>query len=116
MASGAVKLWGKVGEVEAPYIVLPITIEPSKPRLCIDARYPNLWMKDTPFSLDKLVDVPRFLYQDSFMSKIDISPAMTMFSFQRVRQGILALSGTVIGGCALLFPSDGKIILTCIRP
>ncbi|KXJ05706.1 hypothetical protein AC249_AIPGENE24378, partial [Exaiptasia diaphana] len=69
--SGAVKLLGKVGEIEAPHIVLPITIEPSKPRLCIDARYLNLWMKDTPFSLDKLSEVPRFLYQNSFMSKID---------------------------------------------
>ena len=31
----------------------------------------NLWMMDTPFSLDKLIDVPRFVYENSFMSKID---------------------------------------------
>ena len=56
-------VWGKVGEVQPPHLVLPITIEPSKPRLCIDAH--------TPFSLDKLIDVPRFVYKNSFMSKID---------------------------------------------
>ena len=43
-------------------------MEPCKPRLCIDARFLNLWMKDTPFSLDKLIDVPRFVYKNS---KID---------------------------------------------
>ena len=56
-------VWGKVEEVQPPHLVLPITIEPSKPRLCIDAH--------TPFSLDKLIDVPRFVYKNSFMSKID---------------------------------------------
>lgn len=58
---GAVTVLGRVGEVDTPHLILPITIEPSKPRLCIDARFLNLWMKDTPFSLDKLIDVPRFV-------------------------------------------------------
>ena len=72
LKTGAV-VWGKVGEVQPPHLVLAITIEPSKLRLCIDARFLNLCrgMKDTPFSLDKLIDVPRFVYKNSFMSKID---------------------------------------------
>ena len=28
-------------------------------------------MVDTPFSLETLVDVPRFIYPNSYMSKID---------------------------------------------
>ena len=52
-------------------MVLPLTVEPSTPRLCIDARFLNLWMRDSPFSLDKLRDVPRYVYPDSLMSKID---------------------------------------------
>ena len=28
-------------------------------------------MRETPFSLNKLIDVPRFVYKNSFMSKID---------------------------------------------
>ena len=45
---------GKVGEVAPPRLVLPLTVEPSEPS-----------------SLDKLRDVLRYLYPDSFMSKID---------------------------------------------
>ena len=71
LKTGAVAVWGKVGEVQPPHLVLPITVEPFKPRLCINARFLNLWMKDTPLSLDKLIDVPRFVYKNLFMSKID---------------------------------------------
>ena len=69
--TGAIRVWGKVGEVPPPHLVLPMTIEPQKPRLCIDARFLNLWMVDTPFSLETLVGVPRFVYPNSYMSKID---------------------------------------------
>ncbi|KAK3701457.1 hypothetical protein QZH41_004064 [Actinostola sp. cb2023] len=71
LLTGAVRVWGEVGIVEPPWLVLPLTVEPSKPRLCIDARYLNLWMVDTPFSLDKLAQVPRFVYSGSYMSKLD---------------------------------------------
>ena len=39
LTTGAISLLGKVGDVQAPHIVLPLTVEPSKPRLCHDARY-----------------------------------------------------------------------------
>ena len=52
--SGAITLLDKVGTVDPPHIVLPLTIEPTKPRLCHDARYLNLWMQDRRFSLDRL--------------------------------------------------------------
>ena len=54
-----------------PHVVLPLTVEPTKPRLCIDARFVNLWMKDSPFTLDRLSDVPRLVYKGSFMTKCD---------------------------------------------
>ena len=69
--SGAIRVWGKVSEVAPPHLVLPMTIEPQKPRLCIHARFLNLWMVDTTFSLETLVGVPRFVYPNSCMSKID---------------------------------------------
>ena len=37
--TGAIRVWGKVGVGAPPHHVLPITIEPQKPRLCIDARF-----------------------------------------------------------------------------
>ena len=69
MAMGSVRVWGKVDLDEQPYLVLPLTVEPSKPRLCLDARFLNLWMKDCPFSLDKLVDVKCYIYKDSYFTK-----------------------------------------------
>lgn len=57
--------------VEPPFLVLPLTVEPSKPRLCLDARYLNLWMRDCPFTFDKLIDVPRYVYKDSYITKCD---------------------------------------------
>lgn len=69
--SGAVRTWGEVGKVDPPWLVLPLTVEPNKPRLCVDARFLNLWMRDTPFKLDTLVSVPQFVYPGSYLSKID---------------------------------------------
>ena len=46
-------------------------MKPNKPRLRIDARFVNLRMSDTPFSLDTLVSVPRYAYPGSFLPKID---------------------------------------------
>ena len=68
---GSMSVIGKVGECDPPYLVLPITIEPSKPRMCHDERYLNLWVRDFPFTLDTLKDVPRMVGKDSCMSSID---------------------------------------------
>ena len=69
--SGAIKVWGKVGSLKPPYLVLPLTVEPSKPRLCLDARFLNLWMKDSPFVLDKRADLRTYVYPGSHMTKCD---------------------------------------------
>ncbi|KAK3735069.1 hypothetical protein QZH41_010773 [Actinostola sp. cb2023] len=60
-----------VGEVNAPYLVMPLTVEPTKPRLCHDNRYLNLWMVDKPFRLDNLSHLPRYLTKDSYQSVLD---------------------------------------------
>ena len=76
LSSGAIRVWGRVGMVSPPHLILPLTVEPRKPRLCVDARFLNLWMKDAPFSLDKMkdapfsldkiTDVPRYVYHFGF--------------------------------------------------
>lgn len=48
LVTGAVRVWGKVGVSAPPHVVLPLTVEPTKPQLCIDAWFINLWMKDSP--------------------------------------------------------------------
>ena len=45
----AERVWGKIVSVEPPWVVLSFTVKQSKPRLCLDARYVNLWMRATRF-------------------------------------------------------------------
>ncbi|CAG2202826.1 unnamed protein product [Mytilus edulis] len=78
IANGSLTVIGRVGECDPPLLVLPITIEPSKPRMCHDERYLNLWIKDFPFSLDTLKEVPRLIEKDSFMASLDDKSEVTV--------------------------------------
>ena len=68
VASGVLAVWGEVGVVSPPHLVLPITDEPSKPRLCHDERFLNLWIRDLPFKLDHLSDLPWYILPDHFQT------------------------------------------------
>ena len=61
VANGSLLVWGEVGKVDPPHLVMPITVEPSKPRMCHDERFLNCWIKDCPFSLDYITDLPRYV-------------------------------------------------------
>lgn len=41
ISNGSFRVVGRVGEVQPPYLVMPITVEPSKPRMCHDERFLN---------------------------------------------------------------------------
>ena len=71
VASGVLSVWGEVGVVSPPHLVLPITIEPSKPRLCHDERFLNLWIRDLPFKLDHQADLPRCVLPGHFQTTFD---------------------------------------------
>jgi hypothetical protein len=71
VSNGSMSVVGKVGEVDPPYLVMPLTVEPTKPRLCHDNRFLNLWMVDKPFRLDNLSHLPRYLTKDSYQSVLD---------------------------------------------
>ena len=59
-ANGSLTVVGKVGEVSPPHLVMPITMEPSKPRMCHDERFLNpVRIKDLPFSLDLITNLPQ---------------------------------------------------------
>ncbi|KAK3735012.1 hypothetical protein QZH41_010670, partial [Actinostola sp. cb2023] len=40
VSTGSLLVWGKVGDIEPPTIVMPITVEPGKPRMCHDESQP----------------------------------------------------------------------------
>ena len=71
LETGAVSLLGRVGVVEPPHLVLPLTVEPTKPRLCHDARFLNQRMSDKPFTLDSITDLPRYVSRDSYQTILD---------------------------------------------
>ena len=48
----------------------PLTVESSKPRLCINLMYFN-WIQDLPFSLDTLKDIPRLVHSNAWFTSID---------------------------------------------
>ena len=59
-ANGSLKVVGKVGEVSPPHLVMPITMEPSEPRMCHDERFLNpVRIKDLQFSLDLITNLPQ---------------------------------------------------------
>ena len=54
-----------------PHLVLPLTVEPTKPRLSHDASSLNLWMQEKPFKLDHVGDLPRYVSRKSYQSVLD---------------------------------------------
>ncbi|KAK3728299.1 hypothetical protein QZH41_001229 [Actinostola sp. cb2023] len=71
LKNGSLSLWGKVGGPSPPHLVMPITIEPSKPRMCHDERFLNLWIKDCPLRLDYISNLPRYVTKASFQTTMD---------------------------------------------
>ena len=92
VTAGVIAVWGPVDLVASPYLVLPLTVEPTKPRLCHDERYLNLWIRDLPFKLDHLCDLPRYVLPHHFQTTFDDkngyqhmllhSPSQAYFGFQ----------------------------------
>lgn len=71
VTAGVIAVWGPVDGVAPPRLVLPLTVEPTKPRLCHDERYLNLWIRDLPFKLDHLCDLPRYVLPYHFQTTFD---------------------------------------------
>ena len=68
---GVIKVHGVVGACSPPHLVLPLTVEPTKPCLCHDERFLNLWTRDLPFKLDHLPDLPRYVLPGHFQTTFD---------------------------------------------
>ena len=60
-----------VGECTPPHLVLPLTVEPSKPRLCNDDRFLNRWIEDRPFSLDSVEHLPKYVHKGFYQTVCD---------------------------------------------
>ena len=79
--TGLLAVCGRVGEETSPHFVLLLTVEPSKPRLCHNERFLNLWIKDLPFKLDHLTDLPRYVLP-SFQHVLLHTSSRTFFGLE----------------------------------
>ncbi|CAM9423391.1 unnamed protein product, partial [Heterosigma akashiwo] len=60
---------------EQPELILPLGVEPSKPRLIYDARWLNLFCKEYRFTLDSVEKAGALAWQGCFMASIDLKSA-----------------------------------------
>ena len=74
---------------------MTLSVEPTKPRLCNDNRFLNLWVKYTPFSLDSIKALPRYVSPSSFQSVCDDKSGHdhVFLSFPPLVAPILAFNG-----------------------
>jgi len=126
VCSGAISLWGRIGTVKPPHLVLPLTVEPTKPRLCHDNRFLDLWMTDRPLKLDNLSHLPRYLEKGSFQTTLDDKssydhilldePSRTFFGLQW--KGWYFVSNTIPFGwkiSAYIYHSTGLLVSHYLR-
>uniref|UniRef100_A0A8W8IQ73 Reverse transcriptase domain-containing protein n=1 Tax=Magallana gigas TaxID=29159 RepID=A0A8W8IQ73_MAGGI len=98
--SGAIRVLGNVGECEMPHIVMPLTSEPSKPRLCHDDIFLSLWVKDLPFQLETLRDVHRLVGCNAFLITTDEKSGYDHVRLSNDSQGYF---GLIFGGYVMVY-------------
>ena len=108
VASGVLSVWREVGVVSPPHLVLPITIEPSKPPLCYDERFLNLWIRDLQFKLDHLADLPRYVLPGISRQPLMTRVATSMFGSIRRGRRTLGSSGIISFLCFVRSPLVGR--------
>ena len=46
---------------------MPIIVEPSKPCMCHEERFLNLWIKVPSFSFDRIMDISQYVELNHFL-------------------------------------------------
>ena len=116
VANGSLSVWGKVGEVSPPppHLVMPITVESSKPRMCHDERFLILWIRDLSFSLDLITDLPRYVHKGNFQTTCDDKSGYDHVLLSTESRTYFGLEWR--GWYFVLIPSPlaGRLVRTCI--
>ena len=71
LRNGSISIWGKCGHCTPPHIVIPLTVEPKKPRLCHDERYLNLPNICPKIKFDPITDLSSCVGNDHYQAKLD---------------------------------------------
>jgi hypothetical protein len=79
--TGALIRVGTVGVDPPPKVVLPLTVEVSKPRLIHDGRYTNLWQQNNGFTMGKVASIPETFNKKSWFLSYDHKSGYHAFPF-----------------------------------
>ena len=92
-----------VGACSPLHLVLPFTVEPTKPHLCHDEL--NLWTRDLPFKLDHLPDLARYVLPGHFQTTFDDKNGYQHLKIHPDSQEFFSFSwrGYYFSFCTLLF-------------
>lgn len=77
------------------HLVLPLTAERPKPRVCHDERYLNLWILDKPFHLDTLKKVPTLVSRNNCMPSVDDKSGYVHLRINEESKYYLGLLGSI---------------------
>ena len=114
--AGSLIFWGKVGQVQPPHLVMPITVEPTKPRMCHDKRFLNLWIKDCPFRWITYLTSPGTLVLVIFRLSVMTRVATTTFVYLRQVEPFLGFRGKGVISFMIPSPSDERQVPTSSTP
>lgn len=90
---------------------MSITIEPTKPRICHDERFLNLWIKVHTFTLDYVTDLSHFVKRNHFQSTLDDKAATIIFLYTPPAALFSVYNGKVVL-LAPPFPSEERPVHT----
>lgn len=95
---------------------MPITVEPTKPRMCHDEQFLNLWIRIAPFRwityLTSLGTLVRVIFRISVTTRV----ATTTFVYLDLVEPFLGFRGKVVISFIIPSPSDGRQVPTFITP
>ena len=71
---GSIDRWGEVADITQyprPEILLPLGVELSKPRLCLDWRWLNMMCKHSKFAIDGVGKVAQCTWLGAYQGTLD---------------------------------------------
>ena len=113
ICNSSIDVDGRVGEVEPPHLLLPITVEPRKPRMCHDERFINCWIKYCLLSWIILRISATMSTLGIIRLRLTIKAATIIFVFILADLLSLVFNGRVSSLHTPVSLSGGKLALLC---
>ena len=104
-----------MGEVQPPHLVMPITVEPTKPRMCHDS-FKTCGLRIAPFRWITYLTSLGTLVLVIFRLSVTTRVATTTFVYLRPVEPFLGFHGKVVISFIIPSPSDGRQVPSFTSP